>query len=44
MPQRIQRIRTTVVLNAIYEKDFLGFSHGFRPGRGTHDALVEFLS
>ena len=27
------------VLNAIYEEDFLGFSHGFRPGRGQHDAL-----
>jgi RNA-directed DNA polymerase len=28
------------VLNAIYETDFLGFSYGFRPGRGPHDALV----
>jgi len=27
------------VLNAIYESDFLGFSYGFRPGRGAHDAL-----
>lgn len=27
------------VLNAIYEADFLGFSYGFRPSRGTHDAL-----
>jgi RNA-directed DNA polymerase len=27
------------VLNAIYEVDFLGFSYGFRPGRGPHDAL-----
>jgi RNA-directed DNA polymerase len=27
------------VLSAIYEEDFLGFSYGFRPGRGTHDAL-----
>jgi RNA-directed DNA polymerase len=32
--------RTVVeVLNAIYEEDFLGFSYGFRPGRGQHDAL-----
>jgi hypothetical protein len=23
----------------IYEEDFLGVSYGFRPGRGTHDAL-----
>src|ERR1019366_3090609 len=27
------------VLNAIYETDFLGYSYGFRPGRGQHDAL-----
>ena len=27
------------VLNAIYEVDFPGFSSGFRPGRGPHDAL-----
>ena len=27
------------VLNVIYEEDFLGFSYGFRPGRGQHDAL-----
>jgi RNA-directed DNA polymerase len=30
---------TVAVLNAIYEEDFLGFSYGFRPGRGQHDAL-----
>ena len=28
-----------MVLNAIYEEEFLGFSYGFRPGRGPHDAL-----
>jgi RNA-directed DNA polymerase len=27
------------LLNAIYEEDFLSISYGFRPGRGTHDAL-----
>jgi retron-type reverse transcriptase len=27
------------VLNAIYERDFVGFSYGFRPGRSPHDAL-----
>src|SRR6266436_5290882 len=27
------------VLNQIYEEDVLGFSYGFRPGRGQHDAL-----
>jgi len=30
---------TAEVLNAIYEEDFLGFSYGFRPGRGPHNAL-----
>ena len=28
------------VLNAVYEADFLGFSHGFRPGRSPHSALA----
>src|SRR5262245_49139566 len=28
-----------MVLNCIYEVDFLGFSYGFRPGRSTHQAL-----
>ncbi len=27
------------MLGAVYEADFLGFSYGFRPGRGPHDAL-----
>jgi RNA-directed DNA polymerase len=34
----VQRAVVTL-LNAIYEEDFLGISYGFRPGRGTHDAL-----
>jgi RNA-directed DNA polymerase len=34
----VQRAVATL-LNAIYEEDFLGFSYGFRPGRGAHDAL-----
>ena len=34
----VQRAVATL-LNAIYEEDFLGISYGFRPGRGTHDAL-----
>jgi len=34
----VQRAAATV-LEAIYEEDFLGFSYGFRPGRGPHDAL-----
>ena len=27
------------VLQCIYEKDFLGFSYGYRPGKSQHDAL-----
>jgi len=27
------------VLEAVYEPEFKGFSYGFRPGRGQHDAL-----
>ncbi len=27
------------VIEAIYEQDFMGFSYGFRPGRGAHDAM-----
>ena len=27
------------MLNAVFEADFKGFSYGFRPGRGPHDAL-----
>src|SRR5215469_15906140 len=36
--QIVQRA-TVAVLNPIYEEDFLGFSYGFRPKRGQHDAL-----
>jgi RNA-directed DNA polymerase len=28
------------VLNAVYEVDFVGFSHGSRPGRSPHSALA----
>jgi group II intron reverse transcriptase/maturase len=34
----VQRAARTV-LECIYEQDFLGFSYGFRPGRGCHQAL-----
>jgi len=30
---------TVTVLNAIYETNFLGFSYGYRPGKGQHNAL-----
>jgi group II intron reverse transcriptase/maturase len=29
----------TMVLNAVYEQDFLNCSYGFRPGRSAHEAL-----
>jgi RNA-directed DNA polymerase len=39
LEDKIVQRATAAVLNAIYEEDFLGFSYGFRPGRGQHDAL-----
>ena len=31
---------TTMVLNAVYEPEFAGFSYGARPGRSAHQALA----
>ena len=39
LEDKIVQRAIVAVLNAIYEADFLGFSYGFRPGRGQHDAL-----
>jgi RNA-directed DNA polymerase len=39
LEDKIVQGATVMALNAIYEEDFLGFSYGFRPGRGPHDAL-----
>jgi RNA-directed DNA polymerase len=39
LEDKIVQGATVMVLNAIYECDFCGFSYGFRPGRGPHDAL-----
>src|SRR5215217_5970826 len=39
LEDKIVQKATVAVLNTIYEEDFLGFSYGFRPGRGQHDAL-----
>jgi RNA-directed DNA polymerase len=39
LEDKIVQRATVEVLNAVYEEEFLGFSYGFRPGRGTHDAL-----
>ena len=35
----VQKAVTEIILTPIYEPAFLGFSYGFRPGRGAHDAL-----
>ena len=35
----VQKVVVDVILTPIYEPAFLGFSYGFRPGRGAHDAL-----
>ena len=35
----VQKAVAEIILTPIYEAEFLGFSYGFRPGRGAHDAL-----
>ena len=35
----VQKAIVDNILTPIYEAEFLGFSYGFRPGRGAHDAL-----
>jgi RNA-directed DNA polymerase len=39
LEDKIVQRATATLLNAICEEDFLGFSYGFRPGRGAHDAM-----
>lgn len=39
LEDKIVQRALVMVLEAIYETDFLGFSYGFRPGRSAHDAL-----
>jgi RNA-directed DNA polymerase len=39
LEDKIVQRAAVAVLNAIYEEEFLGFSYGFRPGRGAHDAM-----
>ncbi|MEM9592491.1 MAG: reverse transcriptase domain-containing protein [Pseudomonadota bacterium] len=36
---KIVQAAVVIILTPIYEAEFLGFSYGFRPGRGQHDAL-----
>ena len=39
---KILQRAVVMVLEAIYEQDFLGCSYGFRPGRSAHQALGSF--
>ena len=39
LEDKVVQQAVVTVLNSIYEQDFLGFSYGFRKGRGQHDAL-----
>jgi RNA-directed DNA polymerase len=39
LEDKIVQRAIVAVLNCIYEEEFLGFSYGFRPKRGQHDAL-----
>jgi len=39
LEDKIVQRATVEVLNAVYEMDFKGFSYGFRPKRGAHNAL-----
>lgn len=39
LEDKIVQRAATEVLNVVYEREFQGFSFGFRPGRNQHDAL-----
>src|SRR5207245_584078 len=39
LEDKIVQGAVVIILNRIYEEDFLGFSYGFRPRRSQHDAL-----
>lgn len=39
LEDKIVQAAVVEVVSAIYEEDFHGFSYGYRPGRGPHDAL-----
>jgi RNA-directed DNA polymerase len=39
LEDKIVQQAVVMVLNQIYEEDFLGFSYGMRPGRNQHQAL-----
>ena len=39
LEDKIVQAALVIILTPIYEAEFLGFSYGFRSGRGQHDAL-----
>ena len=39
LEDKIVQQAVKIVLDSIYEEDFLGFSYGYRPERSAHDAL-----
>jgi len=39
LEDKVVQQAVVTVLETIYEEDFVGFSYGFRPGRGQHNAL-----
>src|SRR6202043_1734429 len=39
LEDKIVQAAVVMLLTPVYEAEFLGFSYGFRPGRGQHDAL-----
>lgn len=41
---RVAQMATLLILEPIFETDFLECSYGFRPNRGAHDALGEIRS
>jgi len=41
LKDRVVQMAVVLILEPIFEADFLDCSHGFRPGRKAHDALAE---
>jgi RNA-directed DNA polymerase len=41
---KVAQRAVTMVLEAVYEQDYLPCSYGFRPGRSAHQALRELIS
>jgi retron-type reverse transcriptase len=39
LEDKVVQAAVVALLTPVYEAEFLGFSYGFRPGRGQHEAL-----